>query len=345
MDSIDYFLAQQIQAHKTPSAQYLLFDKDRIIHAFRDGFADIGKGKKVTAKTTYNLYSITKTFTALAILQLAERKKVDLDAPAKKYLSTFPYSSQITVRQLLSHSAGIANPIPLNWFHLAEAHQTFDRAVFFKKIFAANKHIKSKPNQRYAYSNLGYVLLGELIEAISGNRYEDYIHQNILHPLGIEESKMGFTIAAPHQHAKGYHQKCCLSGLVLGFMLDKSTWANRVEKGWNAFHHIYVNGAAYGGLIGNASSLVTYLQELLKPNCLLISDQYKRQLFSENFTTQRKATGMCLSWFTGKLNGTTRTVVTLAGVAAIIVKSVCIPKKAWVVWCYLTGRECVMSDF
>ena len=74
------------------------------------------------------------------------------------------------------------------------------------------------------------------------------------------------------------------------------------EGKWKPFNNYYVNGNSYGGLIGNPAGFQKYIQELLKPDCLLISDQYKEMLFNENLTNSNKSTGMCLSWFRGQLN-------------------------------------------
>ncbi|MFV5692722.1 serine hydrolase domain-containing protein [Flavobacterium sp. LT1R49] len=303
MDLIDTILIKQVEENKTPSVQYVIFDKDRVIHRFQSGYADIKKQKKTTENTTYNAFSITKTFTALSILQLAEKKKLDIEQPIKKYLPEFPYSSEITIRQLMSHSAGIPNPIPLSWIHLAEEHNSFDRNAFFSKIFIKNSKTKSKPNEKYAYSNLGYVLLGQLIEKTSGLSYEDYVRENILNPLNIKQTELDFTITNRYQHAKGYHKKYSLSNLILGLLIDKSKYINTTEGRWNPFKDNYVNGVSYGGLIGTSNALVKYIQELLKPNCKLIKDDYKKMLFIENYTNNNKATGMCLSWFKGQLNG------------------------------------------
>ena len=131
---IENFLQQKV-GDNTPSVQYILFNRDSIIKKYSLGLADVSGNKNVNDKTTYNAYSVTKTFTALAILQLAEQNKIDIEQPISKYLQSFPYSSGITIRQILSHSAGIPNPIPLNWIHLATEHALFDRNEFFKNIF------------------------------------------------------------------------------------------------------------------------------------------------------------------------------------------------------------------
>jgi CubicO group peptidase (beta-lactamase class C family) len=303
MNEIDNILIKQVEDNKTPSVQYVIFNKDSVIHRFQFGFSDIKNRQETGENTTYNAYSVTKTFTALAILQLAEQKKIDIEQPVKNYLPEFPYLAEITIRQLMTHSAGIPNPIPLSWVHLANEHKSFDRNIFFSQIFSDNNKTKSKPNEKYAYSNLGYVLLGQLIEKVSGLSYEDYIRENILKPLNIKSSELDFTITDPYQHAKGYIKQLSISNAVLGFLIDKPKYMGKTEGKWNSFKDNYVNGVSYGGLIGVPNAFVKYIQELLKPNCKLITNDYKKMLFTENYTSNNKASGMCLSWFSGQLNG------------------------------------------
>jgi len=304
MNEVDTFLIKQIKESKTPSVQYVFFDTETIIHRFQSGFADIRTQRKTTENTSYNAYSITKTFTALVVLQLAEQEKLEIEHSIIKYLPEFPYPSDITIKQLMSHSAGIPNPIPLSWIHLVEEHQSFDTNVFFDKIFTKNKKTKSRPNKKFAYTNLGYVILGQLIEQVSGIGYEEYIRAHILRPLGLDQSDMDFTISNTEFHAKGYLKKFSLLNFILGFMINKSKFMNTISEGkWISFKDNYVNGASYGGLIGTSNSLVKYIQGLLRPNSELISDEFKKMLFKENITNRKKVTGMCLSWFRGTLNG------------------------------------------
>lgn len=302
-NKIDNILLKQVKENKTPSVRYIIFNKDHVIHEFQFGFSDIKNQQQVSENTTYNAFSVTKTFTALSILKLAEQKKIDIDQPIKNYLPEFPYSSAITIRQLMTHSAGIPNPIPLRWTHLAAEHKSFDRNIYFSQILIKNNKTKSKPNKKYAYSNLGYLILGQLIEKVSGLSYEDYIRGNILDPLNIKPNELDFTIANINQHAKGYHKKYSFSNAILSLLIDKSKYVDTTEGKWISFKVNYVNGSSYGGLIGTPNAFVKYIQELLKPNCRLITDDYKKMLFTENYTSNNKATGMCLSWFKGQLNG------------------------------------------
>lgn len=300
---IDQILTRQVEANKTPSVQYVIFNHDSLIHQFRLGYADIKNKLPVHESTTYHVYSVTKTITALAVLQLAGQNKIDLHQPVINYLPEFPYAAEITVQQLLTHSAGIPNPIPLSWIHLAAEHESFNRKAFFDPVFHKYKNTRSGPNEKYSYSNLGYVLLGELIEQVSGTGYEAYVKDNIIKPLKINSKELDFTIPEMSNHARGYQKRFSFSNLLLGMLLDRSKYMEQAEGKWLSFKNSYVNGASYGGLIGTAGAFVAYIRELLKPNSMLISDEYKKLLFSENITSNNKATGMCLGWFSGQLNG------------------------------------------
>jgi len=305
MTSVEQFLSSQVEKNRTPGLQYYFFNQDDILYSYCGGQADIEKEVKVTEKTTFNAYSVTKTFTALSILQLAENGLVNLDRPVVEYLHEFPYPSNITTRHLLTHTAGIPNPMPLSWVHSAEEHDTFDYKAYFKVLFQKYNKIKSQPNQKFAYSNLGYVLLGMLIEKVSGQSYEEYITVNIINKSGINSNQLNFTIPDAGLYAKGYQKRVSFTNLILGILLDKSKFIDKSEGRWVSVKNLLVNGTPYGGLIGTGSGFVSYLQELLKPNNRLISDEYRKQLFTENNTVDNKATGMCLSWFKGELEGCT----------------------------------------
>lgn len=303
MISIDNTLNRLVQQGKTPSIQYLLFDRDHIIHQYRNGFADLDKKKITGEKTTYHAFSVTKTFTALAVLQLAEQGMIDINKSAASNMDNFPYSKDITVRQLLSHTAGIPNPNPLSWIHPANEHQAFNRNAFFEQIFKKHNRVKSPPNKKFSYSNLGYVLLGQLIEQLSGKSYEDYIQDHVVEPLGLGPAELGFEHIDEGFQARGYHQKISLMNWIIGYFIDKKTFRGPAEGKWQPFLPYHINGSPHGGLIGSPVAFMKYTQELLKEDSRLLSPEYKQMLFTENHTLDKKPTGMCLSWFTAQMNG------------------------------------------
>ena len=301
MKNINDFLKGQVDKHQTPSIQYSFFDTDSIIYELRYGLMNVKREEPVASSTTYHLYSVTKTFTALSVLQLAQAGKLDLNKPVAFYLPDFPYSKEITIEQLLSHTSGIPNPLPLRWIHLENEHAGFDRDKFFADVFMAHPKLAFEPGTNFKYSNLGYVVLGQLVEKVSGKNFEDYVKENIVERSGIEQSELSFQME-PSLHATGYHKWWSLSNAVFGFLFDKQKFMGKKEGEWKPFNFFYNNGTAYGGLFGSASGLVKYAQTLLRSNSILLDDKYKQILFTES-VIQGKPAGMSLSWYTGSLKG------------------------------------------
>jgi len=152
----------------------------------------------VDSGTAYNWASITKTMTAIAILQLRDRGRLSLDDPAARYIPELrqvhdAYGSvdDITIRHLLTHSAGFRNP---TWPWDCDDAKDCDWQPFEPTRWAQvaamlpYTHVAFKPGTQWSYSNLGYVFLGQIIERISGDDFEVYIDKNILKPLGMTES-------------------------------------------------------------------------------------------------------------------------------------------------------------
>jgi CubicO group peptidase (beta-lactamase class C family) len=301
MKNIDEFLRNEVDNTHAPSVQYAFFDTGSVVYEFHYGVSNVKAKTQVTAHSTYNLFSVTKTFTALAIFQLAQEGKIQIDKPVADYLPGFPYSKEITISQLLNHTSGIPNPLPLRWIHLAEEHSAFNRNLFFKEIFQKHPGIKSPPGSKFSYSNLGYVILGQLIEKISGMQYETYVREKIIIPSGAGDASLGFYIH-PETHVTGYQKYWSATNVILGFLLDKKKYMGAREASWKPFHNFYINGISYGGMTGSRQGLVKYAQALLGNNSVLLDNPYKQMLFSENYING-KPTGMSNSWFIGMLKG------------------------------------------
>jgi CubicO group peptidase (beta-lactamase class C family) len=162
------------------------------------GEARADSHQRIDEATSYNWASITKTMTAIAILQLRDRGKLSLDDPAVRYVSelrqvhdAFSSIDAITIRQLLSHSAGFRNP---TWPWDCDDPSNCDWQPFeptrWSQVAAMlpYTHVAFAPGSRWSYSNLGYVFLGQIIERLSGDDFEVYIDKNILKPLGMADS-------------------------------------------------------------------------------------------------------------------------------------------------------------
>ncbi len=302
---VQRMLDQMIAADETPGLQYLFLSPGAVLYSYTGGMANLVDRVPVTDDTTFNGYSVTKTFTAAAILQLAEKGKLELDQPVSKYLDHYPFSKSPTVRETLSHTGGFPNPIPLTWVHLAEEHAEFNRVQFLNDVLDKNSSLKSDPGEKFAYSNVGYLILGAAIEKLSGLPYTEYVEQNLIRPLNLQNGEsLFFTIHRPDLHARGYIKRWSLLNAILGFFIDRDRYLDATHGRWRQFRNFYANGTAYGGLIGNARGFARYLQRLLAPNGYLTPSNMETLLAPAHLrdgTVLQRSVG----WRIGTLKGET----------------------------------------
>jgi D-alanyl-D-alanine carboxypeptidase len=292
-----------VRDSKSPGIQYLVVAADRTLFEYAGGWADIAGRRPLTARTTMMAYSMSKTITAAAVLQLAGAGKVDLDAPIDRYLDSQPYGPHVTVRQLLSHTSGIPNPLPLTWVHPIAQHATFDERAALAEVLQGHPKLSSIPGNTFRYSNIGYWLLGPIIERASGESFPAYVGSHLLEPLGIAPEELGYVVAAPERAAKGYLEKYSMMNLIKGFLLDRALVGGYEER-WLHINDHYVNGPAFGGLVGTASGFGKFLQDQLRPRSVLLG-QTARALFNTPARTSNGAdVAMSLGWHIGRLNGT-----------------------------------------
>ncbi len=184
--------------HRVVGGGIALVDGKRAAETFFYGEANRESHKPIDAATAYNWASITKTLTAIAILQLRDRGKLALDDPAVKYVpelrevhDAYGSINAVTIRQLLTHSAGFRNPTwPWDCDDAASCDwQPFEPTRWTQvAAMLPYTHIAFTPGSRWSYSNLGYVFLGQIIERLSGDDFEVYVDKNILKPLEMTNS-------------------------------------------------------------------------------------------------------------------------------------------------------------
>ena len=297
------FLAQYTGS-EVPGLQYIVVDAEGMLFEFAGGLADIQNQKTMMLETTLMAYSMTKTYTAVAILQLAEQGKIRLDDPIDRYLLNHLYGGHsITIRHLLAHTSGVPNPIPLRWVHLAEQSAGFDEDAALAQVVAENPKLSFEPGRKYAYSNIGYWLLGKIVERVSGRSYTDYVRMNIIRPLGLSSQEMDFVIPDPARHANGYLAKYSLMNLLKGLVTDSMFWGEYEGK-WLRLRSHHLNGPAFGGLVGTARSFGRLLQDQLRTKSALLSPEAKRLLETQQIDGRGKKIPMTLGWHVGDLNGT-----------------------------------------
>lgn len=184
------------------SGSVLVAHDDRIVLDQGYGFANREWRAANDGDTKFRLGSITKQFTAVAIMILNERGLVDLDAPVKTWLPDAPAAwDQVTVRRLLAHTAGVPNFTSFEDFQATKAlPATIDGLIARFR----DRPLDFQPGQGRKYSNSGYVLLTAIIEKASGQSYADFIAQNLLAPLGMNDSGYDTNAAILPRRASGY---------------------------------------------------------------------------------------------------------------------------------------------
>ena len=288
-----------VDSGKTPGFQYVFASEDALHFAHHGGLANPHAQIPVGLDTTFNSYSVTKTFTAVSVLKLVDQGLVELDRPIAQYCERWPQTGAATVRQALLHTAGFANPNPLAWVHLDREPEAFDQRRFVDDLLQVHGRPISKPGMRYAYSNIGYLLLGEVIERVSGHQYSQYVADHLIALLRLGASEtLAFDIAKPATHARGTLKRFGWLNAVLGFLIDRDRLVDITAGRWVQLRNHHVNGDAYGGLIGNAHGLARYAQALLAGDKLL--SPTSRALL---FTTQpAPGPARSLGWFAGHLD-------------------------------------------
>lgn len=161
-------------------------DAGRILFARAYGRADLEIPAAVNADSIFRVGSITKQFTAAAMLLLAERGQLSIDDPVSDHISGFP-DPHITLRHLLNHSSGLRN-YTTGDFPLRDARVKRSMAEMVAYILAQPDLLSFPPGSRFSYSNSGYYLLGAVIEKVSGRPYDQFIQQEMLAPLGLTQT-------------------------------------------------------------------------------------------------------------------------------------------------------------
>lgn len=176
------------------------------IRAF--GKSDLFAGKEMKWDDKVRIGSITKTFVATVMLQLAEEKKVRLDEPLAKYVPTIAGANKITLRQLLNHTSGIFDYTEDEKFWPAVLKDPLRTWSAQELVNIAAAHPPNfAPGERWSYSNTNYILLGMIIEMVTANKLEDEIQRRILEPLEFKKTTFSVTPYISERYSHGYIDK------------------------------------------------------------------------------------------------------------------------------------------
>jgi CubicO group peptidase (beta-lactamase class C family) len=185
------YIRSLMAENRTAGLAIALVDGPRVVWARGFGLADVAARKRATADTVFHIGSATKTFTAAAVMQLVERGLVDLDAPLSRYVpgfslrKRFPGRNLITVRSVLDHHSGIPGTLPKGMITTGEPDPGYTDYMLRR---LRSLQPTSRVNVVGAYDNSGYVLLGRLIERVTGLGLEAYAQRYLFGPMGMSSS-------------------------------------------------------------------------------------------------------------------------------------------------------------
>jgi CubicO group peptidase (beta-lactamase class C family) len=224
------------------------------------GLAELESRRPASPATAYCWFSMTKMVTATAVMQLAERGRLGLDDPVSRYVDGLPGGrghAPVTVRHLLSHSAGLANPLPVRWIHPAEEAGP-QPSQLLARLLRRQRRLKGEPGDRARYSNVGFLVLGEVIAAASGRPYRAYVREQILQPVGMTRTDFGYTPAVAQDAATGYHRRRSLQAAAMELVLPRWVLGPRVAQ-YRELRRFVLDGSPYGGLVGPAEDAARFV--------------------------------------------------------------------------------------
>ncbi|MGI9445818.1 MAG: serine hydrolase [Rubripirellula sp.] len=281
-ENYDRSMAMFMEKHRLPGASIAVTNGGKVVFAKGYGYADVAVNEKVHRDSLFRIASISKPITAVAVLQLHERGKLDLDDSAFMLLDmneVFDDAEEIekrlrdiTIRHLLQHRGG--------WDRNASFDAMFRSVTFAEKTGAdppadqqavihamLTQPLDFVPGERYAYSNFGYCLLGRVIEKLTGQSYESYVKQNVLDPIGATQMRLGATRleGRAENEVRYYHPGT-------GKSVFQSDLKQMVPHPYGAWNLEAMD--SHGGWLASATDLAKFAAAFDNPaNCPILSEK------------------------------------------------------------------------
>ncbi len=286
--AIERFVRGEMAAQRIPGLALGISENDRITYLRGFGKAD-DSGRPVTPQTPFIIGSLSKSFTALAIMQLVEAGKIELDAPVQRYLPWFRVgdeaaSTRITVRHLLNHTSGLSTKTGRTF----QGNGDISDAALEKTVRRLSSVELTAPvGKTHQYSTVNYAVLGLIVQTVAGRSYEDYVQTEIFDPLQMRGSFTSAAAAEQRGLATGYHY-----------------WFGRPRAADLPYNRGLVPA---GYLISNAEDMTHYLIAQLNNgryrSASVLSPDGVAELHRPAVPTPKAGTSYGMGWFVGPING------------------------------------------
>ncbi len=284
-DEINDYVRAEMQSKHIPGISLAIVQDGNTTRTQSYGVASVELGVPVTPDSVFDIASLTKPFTATAVLMLVEEGRVRLDDPITKFLSNAPATwNHITIRHLLTHTGGFAG---LQNTFFGDSNKLpdgglwaeYSTAILFDAV--RRRPLDFPPGERWQYSDEGYFLLGMIIESVSGKRYHEFLAQRIFRPLGMTSSCV-------------IDQWAIVPNRVAGYMLrDGNLAPNR--RIWQ------IELQSYGGILSTATDLAKWDTALHQGR--LLEKATVEQMQTPGHLNDGTVLQYGLGWFVGDYRG------------------------------------------
>lgn len=240
-EKVDRIIQTEFNEKDGPGGVFLISKKGKPIYEKAFGLSNLELNVKLQPNNVFQIGSMTKQFTAVAILLLEQDGKLNTSDYISKYIPDYPNGNKISIHNLLTHTSGIKDFIKTKGLsEIAQKEMTPKMMVDFFK----NEPVDFQPGEKFEYNNSGYVVLGYIIELVSGKTYEDFIQLNIFDKIGMNNSYYATDRKVIKNRAYGYHQKSYgyvnksvisfsvpyASGSLMSTLEDMLKWQNSLNK-------------------------------------------------------------------------------------------------------------------
>jgi CubicO group peptidase (beta-lactamase class C family) len=223
---LERYAEKLVEIGRPPGLSLAVVKYGEIVYQKSFGLADGPKNIAVDADTVFQWMSMSKIATAVAILQLQEKGALALEDPVVEHLPFFKAlqpssdSEQITISHLLNHSSGVANPGRMFSLVHLDGQPYPDQVELVEQLVAEYRRLKFEPGTQATYSNLGYTILGAIVEAVTGQLHHEYVAEQIFRPLGMENSNHVYTAPMRANAAVGSQPRGNIYSALLTLIVD-----------------------------------------------------------------------------------------------------------------------------
>lgn len=278
---LERFVANAVEEGSPPSAAVAVVHRGEIVYENAFGYGDIGKQHRVTTRSVYNLYSLSKIATAVAVMQLVEEGKVSLEDDVETYFPRLKLrfngkEERILIGHLLTHSSGLSDRLGDFRYLLFESrYQAYLQKGGMPEPYL---ELSFEPGSEAAYANSGYVVLGYLIEKVTGMPFEEAIETMVLKPTRMKTAGFDHNPEMVSREVFGTIELFSWMGLAMRLMLDE-TDKNRYDGTTLWLHRFKPLWAPAGGLVGSVHDVALFLQAFERGR-LFNDDTYQTFLYT-----------------------------------------------------------------